>query len=79
MKTTLELPDSLFQEAKSCAETRGVPFRQIVEEGLRLVIQQAQQPWRPFRLRDGSFKGEGLLNEQSWPEIRKIIYEDRGE
>ena len=79
MKTTLELPDSLFAEAKACAEERGVPFRQIVEEGLRIVIQQAQGSRRRFRLRDGAFRGGTAEVERSWPEIRKTIYEGRGE
>ncbi len=34
MKTTLEIPDELFREAKSKAALRGVPFRQIVTEAL---------------------------------------------
>ena len=79
MKTTIELSDSLFQEAKACAEGRGVSFRQIVEEGLRVVIERAQSSRPPFRLRDGCFRGKGLQTERSWPEIRKVIYEGRGE
>jgi hypothetical protein len=79
VKTTVEIPDSLFEEAKACAESRGVPFRQIVEDGLRIVIEQAQNSRQPFRLRDGSFRGEALPTERSWPEIRKIIYEGHGE
>lgn len=34
VKTTLEIPDDLFREAKSKAALRGVPFRQIVSEAL---------------------------------------------
>ncbi|MCU1339643.1 MAG: hypothetical protein JWO19_5224 [Bryobacterales bacterium] len=41
MKTTVDLPDSLFREAKACAESRGVSFRQMIEEGLRAVIREA--------------------------------------
>jgi hypothetical protein len=78
MKTTVDLPDSLFQEAKACAEARGVSFRQIIEEGLRAVIQPAGKPGR-FHLRDGSFGGPGLSNPQDWPAIREVIYQGRGE
>jgi hypothetical protein len=79
MKTTMEIPDSLFQEAKALAESRGVPFRQIVEEGLRLIIQQRRQPRKRFRLRDGSFGGHGLQSDMSWADIRRNLYEGCGE
>ncbi len=79
MKATVELPDFLFEEMKACAELQGVPFRQLVEEGLRLVLQQSQTASKPFRLRDGSFPRNGLQGQGSWPEIRSFIYEGRGE
>ena len=78
MKTTVEIAGSLFEEAKACAESRGMTFREIVEEGLRAVIRE-RNPHKSFRLRDGSFKGEGLQKQFSWPEIRQIVYEGRGE
>jgi len=79
VKTTIDIPDSLFQEAKACAESRGVPFRQIVEEGLRSVVQHGRESRKRFRLRDGSFSGKGLQNGQSWSDIRQTIYQGRGE
>ena len=79
MKTTVEIPDALFQEAKEFAESRGVPFRQVVEEGLRGVIQQGRQPRKRFRLRDGSFDGQGLQAALPWSDIRAAIYHGRGE
>lgn len=79
MKTTIEIPDSLFQEAKSYAESRGVPFRQIVEEGLRSMVQQGRESHKRFRLRDGSFGGNGRHSDRSWSEIRQTIYQGRGE
>ena len=79
MKTTVDIPDSLFQEARACAEARGVPFRQIVEEGLREVIRHSRESRKRFRLRDGSFGGQGRNQDLSWPELRRAIYEGRGE
>ncbi len=78
MKTTVEIPDSLFQEAKACAEARGVPFRRILEEGLRAVIQAQEMAGR-FRLRDGSFGEPGGRVAKPWASIRETIYEGRGE
>ena len=39
MKTTVEVPDELYRLAKAEAALRGRKFRELVEEGLRLVIQ----------------------------------------
>jgi hypothetical protein len=79
MKTTVDIPDSLFQEAKACAESRGVPFRQVVEEGLRTIVQQGRESRTRFRLRDGSFGGKCLERGTSWSDIRQAIYRGRGE
>ena len=78
MKTTVDLPESLFREAKACAESRGVSFRQIIEEGLRAVIHAAP-PANKFHLRDGSFGGAGSRSPQSWAAIREAIYQGHGE
>lgn len=79
MKTTVEIPDSLFEAAKAYAQSRRAPFRQIVEEGLRTVLDRARTPARSFRLRDGSFGSRGAAKPLAWPEIRRRIYEGRGE
>lgn len=34
MKTTLELPDAIFRQAKARAALRGIPLRQFVSEAL---------------------------------------------
>ncbi len=78
MKTTVDLPDSLFEEATACAESRGVPFRQIIEEGLRAVIHSSHKHKR-FRLRDGSFGGHGSQPPKDWTAVRAAIYQGRGE
>ena len=79
MKTTVEISDSLFEAARSCASARGVTFRQIVEEGIRAVLEQQQRPQEAFRLRDGSFGGDSVHPGLTWTEIRQRIYEGRGE
>jgi hypothetical protein len=79
VKTTLEISDSLFAEAKACAQARGVPMRQIFEDGLRIVIQSHRKAPAPFKLRDGSFGGNGLAGSPEWTSVRAAIYEGRGE
>jgi Bacterial antitoxin of type II TA system, VapB len=76
MKTTLEITDSLLEQAKQLAAARATTLRQIVEEGLRNLIETRQE--KPFHLRDGSFGGQGMVRKMSWDEIRSEIYQGRG-
>lgn len=39
MKTTIEVPDELYRRAKAEAALRGRKLRDMVEEGLRLVLK----------------------------------------
>ena len=39
MKTTVELSDELFRRAKAEAALRGRKFKDLVEEGLQLVLR----------------------------------------
>jgi hypothetical protein len=39
MKTTIEVPDELYRRAKAEAALRGRKIRDLVEEGLRLVLE----------------------------------------
>ena len=47
MKTTLEIPDSLFRSAKSAAAKRGIPLRALVSEALKekLRAESHEKPW----------------------------------
>jgi hypothetical protein len=49
MKTTLEIPDSIFRRAKSRAAERGIPLRQFVTEAVEDKLKEAaapgQKPW----------------------------------
>ena len=79
MKTTVEIADSLFAEAKAYTEAHGLSFRELLEEGLRSTLQRNRRTAKRFRLRNGSFQGQGLQGDLPWPEIRRRIYEGRGE
>jgi hypothetical protein len=39
MKTTIELPDALYRKAKATAALNGRKLKDLVEEGLRLVLE----------------------------------------
>jgi len=80
MKTTIEIPDSVFAEAKRVAQREKSTLRALVEEGLRLVLERRGDGER-FRLRDASVGGQGLrpeLRGASWDEIRDLAYRGRG-
>jgi Bacterial antitoxin of type II TA system, VapB len=81
MKTTLDIADPLFEEAKRIAARDGETLRALVEQGLREVIAQRQRKAKPFKLRDASVGGSGLSPEfegASWEKIRELAYEGRG-
>lgn len=80
MKTTIEIADGLFAEAKKVAAREGTTIRALVEDGLRKIVAERKSS-RPFRLRRASFKGKGLrpeVREGSWERIRDLAYEGRG-
>jgi Arc/MetJ family transcription regulator len=80
MKTTVEIPDSLLEEAKRLASCEGTTVRALVEEGLRRTLAERKRAVG-FRLRKATFKGTGMqpaLEGASWDQIRDAAYEGRG-
>lgn len=49
----------MLQEAKRVAATEKTTLRELIEDGLRLSLDARKQD-SSFRLRDASFKGNGL-------------------
>jgi len=48
MKTTVEVPDELYRQAKVEAALRGRKLKDLIEEGLRLVLEAPRKaPRRP--------------------------------
>jgi hypothetical protein len=49
MKTTLEIPDTVFRRAKSVAAQRGIPFREFVTEAVKDKLaadgKRSAKPW----------------------------------
>ncbi|HEV2690291.1 MAG TPA: hypothetical protein VGV35_17155 [Bryobacteraceae bacterium] len=46
MKTTLEIPDSIFRRAKVRAAQQGIPLRQFVSEAVEEKIRGVgEKPW----------------------------------
>ena len=62
MKTTIEISDTLFLQAKRQAAKSGTTLRALIEQGLKQTLKDsshapAHQP------RDGRVKGKGLTRE----------------
>ena len=62
MKTTIDIADALFQEAKAIAAAEHTTFRSLVEEGLGMVISRYESA-SSFELRDASFLGDGVRSD----------------
>ncbi|NIJ12876.1 hypothetical protein FHU38_003220 [Saccharomonospora amisosensis] len=76
MKTTVNLPDELLREAQNLARREGTTLRNLIESGLRTVVQQRTGESR-FTLEDASVDGRGLRPEfrgAGWEHIRDVIY-----
>lgn len=81
MKTTIEIPDSLFHQARTIAIKKQLSFKELVTSALRQFLASQHSSKQSFQLKDGSIKGKGLqpgFVEGDWGEIRQMIYEGRG-
>jgi len=80
MKTTVEIPDPLAEEARAVALRDKTTLRELIQTGLRLVLRERRRK-ASFRLRDASFRGQGLqpdYQDEDWQRIRSAAYEGRG-
>ena len=78
MKTTVEIPDRLFREAKEYAARHGMPMRAVIELALRAVLENPAPRPKRFRLKTVTTKGEGPACDPDWNTIRSLIYEGHG-
>ncbi len=82
MKTTINIADSIFREARQVARQERTTFKALVEEGLRRVISERRRRQKQsFRLRKATFKGKGLqphLAGATWDQVLDISHEGRG-
>jgi len=82
MKTTLEIPDTIFRRAKSAAAERGIPLRQFVTEAVREKLKtpssSADKPWmKSFGRLRHLRKETARINRLIEDEFEQIETEDR--
>jgi predicted transcriptional regulator len=66
MKTTIDMPDSLFRRTKALAHKRHVPMREMITEGLMHVLEH-QESEAPRRIKPVTFKGEMISPASTTP------------
>ena len=80
MKTTIDIADSILEQARDLAARQGTTLRALVEEGLRGVVEDHRNR-RRFTLRRVTFGGRGMLPEMvdaGWDAVRDTAYHGRG-
>ncbi len=76
MKTTIDIHDELYRQARQHAQATGRSLRAVIEEGIRLVLA-VPKPQGTYRLPDlsvGDPDAADPLAEVSWQELRETIY-----
>jgi hypothetical protein len=80
MKTTIEIPDDLFRQAKAQAALQGMRLRELVEYGLRLALETPPAPASghrtAFPLIKTSGKTASLTGEQVAAALADMEEED---
>jgi hypothetical protein len=74
MKTTLEIPDNLFRQAKAAAARQGLPLRELVTKAIAAMLSHNPGHDRPWMESFG--KLSALRNETA--RINKMLNRDLG-
>lgn len=80
MKTTIELPDELVEQARGVARREGATLRALVEEGLQRSLEARRGTVRRT-LDFPTYGGTGLTNAfqgAPWRRIRDEVYREHG-
>lgn len=81
MRTTVDIPDTLYRELREKAAKESVPMRQMIIGALKLFLKGGanNQKQQRFKLKDQSVDGKGINPDfDSWEKIRNEIYKGHG-
>ena len=74
VKTTIEIPDQLADDAKLYAAQNGLSLSEVHERALRLLLFPASKTTTGFKLKTIVTQGEGLQVAKDWGTVRDLIY-----
>ena len=80
MKTTVDIHNSLLEEARQQALRENTTVKALIEEGLQKIIADRNRK-SGCQLRKATFKGSGLqadVADAGWERIRDLRYKGRG-
>ena len=72
MKTTFDLPEGLVHDVKRIAKQRGTTARDIVQQALSRIVEEAKQP-ETFALVDMSATGWYLTAEARERTLHELV------
>jgi hypothetical protein len=75
MKTTLEIPDNIFRQAKAAAARQGIPLRELVTQAIAAKLSHSPGQERPWMESFGKLRS--LRSETA--RINKIIEHEFGQ
>lgn len=82
MKTTIDIANSLLDQAKQYGSKNKLTLKELVELSLKQYLDSAKKNGSSYSLPDRSF-GEGGyqpgIEEGNWESLRAIIYQGRGD
>ena len=81
MRTSIDIPDSLFRRAKKLAHERKTSLRALLLEGLSEILQRERPAATRYQMKDCSFGAGGLVEGLEWTDsdrLRDLTYEGRG-
>jgi SOS response regulatory protein OraA/RecX len=78
MRTTLTLDGDVLDKARALAARRRLPFRAVVNEALRLGLEEVEKPVRQRRYRTQA-RALGLRRGYSLDNIHELLAQAEGE
>lgn len=82
MRTTIDVPDALLNQAKNVAASSGNTVRELVIEGLSEVVsRRLAEAATTYHLPARAVGGQGLqpgITDLRWDAVRDLVYDETG-
>lgn len=81
MKTTIDIADAILEESRRIAQRDKTTLRELVQEGLRRVLEERRVSVPPFQMKNLPTAGRGFqpnFADGDWSRIRDEAYQGRG-